>query len=246
MRKTFIAGAALAALAAAPAQAESAHAEQAARKNGIGVVAGGLVGALLGGPPGALAGMMLGGYAVDREQAVHRSGDLERQNVALEGERRSLASERISLKASIEDLHAELARERDLAASAVDMGMLADGLEFAVGFRTNSATPPDELSEGLEALAMLVGAVPSLEIHLDGYADPRGSDALNAELSLARAAAIRERLVRAGIDPERIHVTGHGAVANDGDPAADPDSWALQRRVSIRVESGEGRLAASP
>lgn len=246
MKKRLIACAALAALAAAPAQAESAPAGQAARNNGIGIIAGGLVGAVLGGPPGAIAGMMLGGYAVDREQAVHRSGDLERQNLALVGERRSLASERISLKASIEELHAELARERELAASAVDMGMLADGLEFAVGFRTNSATPPDELSEGLEALAMLVGAVPSLEIHLDGHADPRGSDALNAELSLARAEAIRERLVLAGVDPDRIHVTAHGAAASDADPVADPDGWALQRRVSIRVESREGRLAASP
>lgn len=246
MKKTFFACAALAALVAAPAQAESAHAEQTARKNGIGVVAGGLVGALLGGPPGALAGMMLGGYAVDREQAVHRSGDLERQNLALEGERRSLASERISLKASIAELHAALARERELAANAVDMGMLADGLEFAVGFRTNSAMPPDDLNEGLEALAMLVGAVPSLEIHVDGYADPRGSDALNDELSLARAETIRERLVVAGIDPERIHVTAHGAVASDGNPVTDPDGWALQRRVSIRIESREGRLAASP
>lgn len=246
MRRTFIAFAALSALATAPALAESAHAEQAARNNGIGVVAGGLVGAVLGGPPGAIAGMMLGGYAVDREQAVHRSGDLERQNLALEGERRSLASERVSLKASITELHAALARERELAANAADMGMLADGLEFAVGFRTNSATPPDELSAGLEALAMLIGAVPSLEIHLEGYADPRGTDALNAELSLARAEAIRQRLVLGGIDPERIHVTAHGAVASAEDPVADPDGWALQRRVSIRVESREGRLAASP
>ncbi len=246
MKRTFIACAALAALAAAPAQAESGHPEQAARKNGIGVVAGGLVGALFGGPPGAIAGMMLGGYAVDREQAVHRAATLEQQNLVLEGERRSLTSERISLKASIAELHGELAHERELAASAAETGLLADGLAFAVGFRTNSATPPDELSEGIEALAMLIGALPSLEVRLDGYADPRGSDALNAELSLARAEAIRERLVLAGVDPERIHVTAHGAVASDADPVADPDGWALQRRVSIRLESREGRLAAKP
>ena len=246
MKKTFIAGAALAALAAAPAQAESAYAEQAAGKNGIGVVAGGLVGALLGGPPGAIAGMMLGGYAVDREQAVRRAGVVEQQNLVLEVERRSLASERMSLKAGIEKLQGELARERELSAGAADMGMLADGLEFAIGFRTNSATPPDQISEGIEALAMLIGAVPSLEVRLDGYADPRGSDALNAELSLARALAVRERLVHAGVDPDRIHVTAHGALASAGDSTTDLDGWALQRRVSIRLESREGRLAASP
>ena len=248
MNRRIITLAAIAALATAPAFAAAADMpEPNNRALGIGLVAGGLFGALLGGPPGAVAGMTFAGLATDREQAARRADTLAAQASLLEQERRSLQSERMSLKASVAELERQLEHERDLVANAADVASLADGLEFAVGFRTGSALPPGEIDAGLEALAMLVGALPSLDIHLDGYADPRGGVPLNRALSQARADAIRDRLIAAGVRAERIHVTAHGAVAGSAEEqAADPDGWALQRRVSIRLESREGRLASKP
>jgi outer membrane protein OmpA-like peptidoglycan-associated protein len=246
MNRRIITLAAIAALATAPGFAAAADVpESNNRAIGIGLVAGGLFGALLGGPPGAIAGMTFAGIATDREQAARRADALAAQATLLEQERRSLLSERMSLKASVAELGRQLDHEREVAAS-VDAASLADGLEFAVGFRTSSALPPAELDEGLAALALLVGAIPSLEVHLDGYADPRGSEQLNHALSRARAEAIRERLIDAGVQAERIHITAHGAVAVDEQRAADPDGWALQRRVHIRLQSDAGRLASRP
>jgi len=248
MHRRIITLAAIAALATAPAFSAAADTpERDHRALGIGLVAGGLFGALLGGPPGAIAGMTFAGLATDREQAATRADTLEAQASLLEQERRSLLSERMSLKASVDELGRQLEHERGLAANAVDAASLADGLEFAVGFRTSSALPPGEIDAGLEALATLVGALPSLEVHLDGYADARGGSQLNRELSQARAEAIRDRLIAAGVRAERIHVTAHGAVTSGVEAqAADPDGWALQRRVNIRLESREGRLASKP
>jgi outer membrane protein OmpA-like peptidoglycan-associated protein len=248
MNRRIITLAAIAALATAPGFAAAADLpEPNNRAVGIGLVAGGLFGALLGGPPGAIAGMTFAGIATDREQAARRADALAAQASLLEQERRSLLSERMSLKASVAELGRQLDHERALAESTIDAASLADGLEFAVGFRTSSALPPEALDEGLEALALLVGALPSLEVHLDGYADPRGSEQLNHALSRARAEAVRDRLIDAGVQAERIHITAHGAVIDDAEErAVDPDGWALQRRVHVRLQSAEGRLVSRP
>jgi outer membrane protein OmpA-like peptidoglycan-associated protein len=221
------------------------HAGSGERSMGIGLAGGALLGAIFGGPPGAIAGMALGGISTDRMLVARRTGALEEQTVMLESERRNLLSERASLRARNNELDRLLKHERELAGHAVDAAPLAEGLEFAVGFRTNSARLETDAGEGFAALASLVNAVPSLDVYLDGYADPRGSDQLNRDLSRARADVIRDRLVEAGVDPGRIHVKAHGAAASDTtEPAADPDGWALQRRVNVRLELREGRLAS--
>ena len=245
MKRKLITLAVMAALASTPALAAETGKHE-SRINSFGIVAGGVLGALVGGPPGAIAGMAVGGITTDREVTARRAQALDAQVAALGEEQRSLQSARHGLQAQVETLHRALERERELAANTVDAGSLADGLEFAVAFRTNTAEFPEEVAGGLEALASLVTAVPSLEVRLDGYADPRGSAQLNQQLSLARAEAIRDRLIAAGIEPQRIHVHAHGAVAADEGQVADADSWALQRRVDIRLERRAGQLAARP
>ena len=236
------------ALAAAPAfGAPAESAAEGRRALGVGVAAGGLVGTVVGGPPGAVIGMMLAGITTDQHLSAGRAATLEERAAALEHERLGLLSEHMKLKARADDLERRLADERRLAASAADRAPLADGLEFAVSFRTDSSTPPEDAAAGLDALASLLGAAPSLEVRLDGYADPRGDSAHNQALSLARAAAIRDHLVNAGVDPERIRVSAHGALADPaGEPSSGSDDWALQRRVDVRLENHGGKVAANP
>lgn len=49
-----------------------------------------------------------------------------------------------------------------------------------------------------------------LEISIEGHADARGSDEYNQHLSEARAASIRDLLVRFGVPEPRLRVVGHG------------------------------------
>jgi len=232
-----------AALAAAPALAGDDPTTSPEREATIGVIAGGLLGAIFGGPPGALAGAAIGGYAGDRTGVARRVEPLSEQVRALGTERDALVSERESLDAEVASLRASLQLQRELADQARDAATLADGLEFAIPFRTGASEPPQEATRGLQALAVLLEETPELVLHLDGYADPRGGDDYNAELSMARAEAVRAALIAAGVDPGRIFVAGHGELE---DETSDPETWAMQRRVSVRVGLADDRLAARP
>lgn len=247
MRNRIITLAALAALATAPGLAAAANQAEGKRTTDIGIIVGGVFGAIVGGPPGAIAGMTLGGVAADREVEARRNGELEVRLAELAAEQGELAGERARLQARITELDRDLAQERRMAAARPDVAALADGLAFSVGFRTNSAQPPEQAASSLEALALLLSAVPSLEVRIDGYADPRGTDDLNRSLSEARATAIRDQLLAAGIPADRISIVGHGAPQLDAAATAgDPDGWALQRRADIRLEHKDERMVARP
>ena len=243
MRKTPLAVTlALAALASAPAAADEGAARS--RAANFGVVAGGILGAVLGGPAGGIAGAALGGYAADRTEEARRTGPLEDRLGRLGAERDALASERESLAAEVAALGRSLELERQAAARARDAATVADGLSFAIPFRSGSSELPGDAGAGLAALAMLLESAPDLVLRLDGYADPRGGSDDNLALSTARAEAVRERLVAAGVDPDRILVAGHGEL-----PAAapnDPEAWAMQRLVSLTLQLADDRLAARP
>lgn len=238
------------ALGSAPALAQDeapGPSARAARANGIGAVAGAVLGGLVGGPPGAIAGLALGGIASDWQQQSGLALEFEERSDALAIERAELIADLERSKAQLAALGRTLEAERSAAARTGDAALLAHGLEFAVAFRTSSAELPEDVDAGLEALAQLVLAVPSLEVHLDGYADPRGSSEFNHGLSLARAEAVRDRLVAAGVEPRRIQLAAYGAIGSlTAGEVADPDGWALQRRVSVRLEIREGQLAAMP
>lgn len=244
MNHKLVSLAVIAALTTTPALADEVKRAE-TRFNNIGIIAGGVLGAIVGGPPGAIAGMAVGGVTADREHKIRRNGELSQSVAALTVERNSLQSHNRSQKARLADVAHRLGELEALAESRVDAGLLAQGLELEVGFRTDSASLPDGASDALGALAGLLHAVPGMEVHLDGYADPRGAERHNLQLSAARAAAVRDRLVEAGVSPERIRLTAHGALETLAPEAsADPDGWALQRRVSIRLEHGDGRLAS--
>lgn len=97
----------------------------------------------------------------------------------------------------------------------------------------------DELQQSARVALDKVGRVLRSEkltaasFRIEGHADPRGSDALNAELSKRRADSVVTYLVREhGIPPERLEAVGKGSteLLNTRDPTA-PEN----RRVTIVV-----------
>ena len=74
-------------------------------------------------------------------------------------------------------------------------------------------------------------------INIFGHTDSSGSDALNRELSLARAIAVRDALIDSGVEDTVMLVSGVGAYQ----PSASNDTVegrALNRRVEVRVTHG--------
>ncbi|MBI1813541.1 MAG: OmpA family protein [Deltaproteobacteria bacterium] len=92
---------------------------------------------------------------------------------------------------------------------------------------------PDSIALLDEAALMLKGRQ-DLRIIAEGHSDSKGSDEFNQKLSLRRATAVRNYLVRVGVPMDRIVVVGKGAsepIASN----ATREGRAQNRRVVLRV-----------
>jgi outer membrane protein OmpA-like peptidoglycan-associated protein len=101
-------------------------------------------------------------------------------------------------------------------------------------FATNSSQPLNESSNALEQAIALLKEQVSSNIEIAGHADSRGTMKYNQRLSLRRANSVRNRLVKAGVDADRLIAKGYG----ETEPVAEnstPEGMAKNRRVEFRV-----------
>jgi len=112
-----------------------------------------------------------------------------------------------------------------------------DRRRFVLGdfsFESGSARLTEESAETLDALATVLRANPTVQIALEGHTDSTGNAAANQVLSAARATAIQDGLVQAGVPRERITAAGYGphrpVASNDTE-----DGRARNRRTEVVV-----------
>lgn len=106
----------------------------------------------------------------------------------------------------------------------------------AIYFDFNKAELKDESINELADVARALKADPNAVLELQGFADPRGSERYNYQLTRERVDAVTRFLVmRHGVDLRRIHAVGMGkqAVASGAKPTRD--TLAKIRRVEIRL-----------
>jgi OmpA-OmpF porin, OOP family len=84
---------------------------------------------------------------------------------------------------------------------------------------------------GLKEVAQILKDNPQLKMSIDGHTDAVGSDASNQKLSENRAGAVKNYLVKQGVDESRLIVTGYGETV----PIAD-NKTAAGRQKNRRVE----------
>ncbi len=108
-------------------------------------------------------------------------------------------------------------------------------------FRTGSAEITPEIAHQVQVLAQAVAKSPALKVRVDGYADPRGTVDANLKLSEARANAVRDLFLAAGISENLLEVNAYGKSQS---VAADNDGYALERRVRLTLQAqGEAAVA---
>ncbi len=134
---------------------------------------------------------------------------------------------------------AELVRLRErqegfaqLRGAYTDYGFLLRLAESELRFPLGEATLPKGKLESLDRIAALLGKQPEVSVRVEGHTDSVGSDAINLELSKARAQAVLEALIERGIAPDRLQADGIGAARPIADNAT-PKGRSMNRRVEI-------------
>jgi len=75
----------------------------------------------------------------------------------------------------------------------------------------------------------------TLQMRIEGHTDSTGSDALNRQLSAARADAVKQYLVSKGIDPGRLVTIGLGP-AQPIAPNGTLEGRRMNRRVELKIQ----------
>jgi len=91
----------------------------------------------------------------------------------------------------------------------------------------------ESLTELMEIVKFLQANY-SVKIEISGHTDNSGSASHNQELSLQRAAAVAEFLVKQGIDPKRLSQKGYGA-QRPLQPNNTEENRQLNRRIEFRI-----------
>ncbi|MDD2475993.1 MAG: OmpA family protein [Dysgonamonadaceae bacterium] len=100
--------------------------------------------------------------------------------------------------------------------------------------RGESVMDEVKYKQKLDAIVEILDDNPSITIDIYGWADHTGSDGINVELTTERAEALRNYLVKRGIDANRIkHVEGKG---KDTQLTGDAAFSAKARRAEIIID----------
>ena len=202
-----------------PAYACGDERGEGSRQSDIGAVTGLAVGAAAGGPVGAVLGAAAGALLGDR---YHRQAQ---SSAALAADLDHSEAERSRLSRSVAQLDGSLTQAQQQT----------DELGLDVSFRTDDDSTPVRVMPPLLKLGALMLTIPQARVRIAGYADPRGSEAYNSELSLRRAQGVAAVLMSAGVAPERILIEAHGKSESDS-ADGDLDGYAFDRRVTVRLE----------
>ncbi len=201
---------------------------QTAWKSGGVFASSSVIGATLGGPIGMVVGALGGAWLGEQIRTADQVPELEQQLLRSTEQAQARSSQ-------IDSLQNELGNMA---------GALASRLEFQVLFSTGNDELQDPDIERLRMLSSYLLRNPTLQVRLDGYADPRGTDEYNNVLAMYRARNVAQALNELGVPKSRILIFHHGAKVEPG-LQADLDSFALQRRVDIQVYQPEQVLTAS-
>ena len=187
--------------------------DQQKKGTGIGAVAGGVVGAVIGHQTGstargALIGAVVGGTA---GTLIGRRMDGQAEKLARELE------------------GAQVSRVGEGIAITFDSGIL---------FPFDSAELTSEARTNLRKLADSLQAEVRTEVMIVGHTDSAGSDAYNRELSERRGRAAQSYLSSIGVSPSRVRSSGRG----ESEPIASNDSddgRRQNRRVELAIYANE-------
>jgi outer membrane protein OmpA-like peptidoglycan-associated protein len=204
-------------------------------KENIGVGSGAVIGALAGGPVGFIIGAAVGAKLGD--SANSKSERIASLQGSLQDSQQFVAA----LEGGIDELSVEIEQLQRVARPEL-VSLMQAGIDMDLLFRTDEFALTDTTGDRLAQMAGTLASMPGVRIQLDGFADERGDAVYNHELSEKRVEFVRNLFVASGVHPTRISTAAHGESAAQ---APDVDSYALERRVSVKLFIDNAQSLAS-
>ena len=158
-------------------------------------------GVVLGGPIGLVAGATIGAWFAEKLETADQAQESRDQLVAARMELSESQTDIAHLEAALQD-------SRDTSDQYAQL--VLDQLQLEMLFKTNATELTTTGQQRLARLAEFLVANPQIAIRLDGYADPRGDDSYNQQLSLGRVRHVAQALEDFGVDLARIESFSHG------------------------------------
>ncbi|MDZ7691742.1 MAG: DUF6089 family protein [Balneolaceae bacterium] len=127
-----------------------------------------------------------------------------------------LNQESKELNQQTQEALSELREER--SQSAKRSGMLAEKLLNVINnieFEYNASEVAENSYDDLNMLAQIMNDYSGLEVRVEGHADERGSSDYNMNLSEQRAEAVKDFLVKEGVNESRITTEAYGETRPD-------------------------------
>ena len=113
-------------------------------------------------------------------------------------------------------------------------GMAKTPVTYALYFLGDSDELTDESKMVATQVLAEIGKTPLAEVVIIGHTDTTGTQDYNDELSLSRADVVRDKLIKQGVEPNRIETAGRGErelMIKTPDETTEPRN----RRVEIDV-----------
>jgi outer membrane protein OmpA-like peptidoglycan-associated protein len=231
MKKRVLAVSLVAGLVVVPAgqAAESNYLTEVSQSEWRGTGIGAVMGAVFGGPPGFVIGAA-GGALFGRSRGLEAGLASAREDLS------ALQRQLALVEHQHQETEAALRNERRRREQRLDA--IVSGFSLNIQFRTESAQLEQRYLQQLDRLAVALQTFPELDIHLDAFADERGSDPFNLALSRRRAEVVARQLQARGISSSRIHKVMHGERSREYD-RSDLEGMGFDRRVLITFCRGE-------
>lgn len=125
------------------------------------------------------------------------------------------------------------------------MGVIMTLGSNSIRFDFDKANLRPENREILSRIAGVLMTLKGYHISVFGYTDDIGTQEYNLKLSERRAQAVRDYLVKAGLDPTIITTKGFGK-SDPRVPGDTPQARAINRRVEIGIVDSTLRFPGSP
>lgn len=204
-------------------------------KKGAAFAGAAAAGVALGGPIGLMGGGLIAAWMHSTMDEADSAAESREQ---LEVSRRQIQDSEVQLA----KVSAKLQNVQE--ANLQYAQLVLDQLELEMLFKTDATELTVTGKQRLARLAEFLVANPQIAIRLDGYADPRGNETYNEQLSLGRVNHVARALTDFGVDPQRMQSFSHGANLSKAQEG-DYDGYALERAVKINLSQPAGQGLAT-